>query len=70
MKTVDIEIVQPTRRYPNKGMVVTAEVDRNGVIKDRFLRRRLRDSDIDGNCKIKQAAKKATPKTEDKLNAV
>ena len=67
--TVDIKINKPTKRYPVEGQIVTTAVDKYGVIKNQFLRRRVKDSAIDDCVEIvkaaKPAAKKPTKPTED-----
>ena len=65
MSTIQIEILTPMRRYPVVGSVITTEVDRAGVIKDDFLRRRLRDSERD-NCVRIFTANKSTKTSKDK----
>ncbi len=52
MPFIDIEIVKPMGRYPIAGNIISTEVDSYGVILDRFLRRRLKDSEIDGCLRI------------------
>lgn len=71
MSTIQIEILTPMRRYPIVGAVITTEVDHAGVIKDSFLRRRLRDSERDSCVRIVEekkptkAAKNKATITED-----
>ena len=66
MKTVDIEILIPMTRYPVVGKIITTKVDSEGVVIDRFLRRRIADSELDGCVRIVQPAKKSK---EDKVDA-
>ena len=49
MNKIQLEILTPMRRYPTVGAIIATEVDHAGVIKDDFLRRRLRDS-VNDNC--------------------
>jgi len=64
MPFVDIEIVKPMGRFPIAGKIISVETDSDGVILDRFLRRRLKDSEIDGCLRIVPAKKSK----EDKVN--
>ena len=66
MKTVQIEILKPMKRYPVVGKIITTEVDSDGIVLDRFLRRRVADSQIDGCVRIIAAAAKKSK--EDKVD--
>ena len=74
MKTIQIKIVKPMRRYPISGAIITTEVDDSGVIIDSFLRRRVMDSEIDGcvvvidKKKAVKSAKETTPVMEETDN--
>ncbi|MCK4962081.1 MAG: hypothetical protein KAS19_06330 [Anaerolineales bacterium] len=60
-----IEILKEFSGHPHKvGTVVEVATDSDGVIIDRFWRRRVRDSKID-EC-VRVATKKSKPKTEPK----
>ena len=70
MNTIQIEILTPMRRYPTAGAVITTEVDHAGVIKDSFLRRRVRDSERDACVRIvekKKPVKAAKEKASEEI---
>lgn len=71
--TIDIQILRTLGAY-SEGQIVTVEAS-NGAPVSRFWRRRLKDSAIDGFCKIldrtpKDKVSEAAPKKErqNKLN--
>ncbi len=69
MSTIQIKILTPMRRYPTVGAVITTEVDHAGIIKDNFLRRRLRDSTHD-DCVQIVASEKPTKTAKNKAPAL
>jgi hypothetical protein len=53
-----------------EGQIVNVEADSNGIPLARFWRRRLKDSDIDGFCKVVDEKKKEPkPATDKKVSA-
>ena len=64
MKTIKIKILKQMHRYP-KDTIVTTEVDRDGIVLDQFLRRRLKDAEIDQCVEVVQESKEPKqPKVE------